>query len=173
MIEEQLRDTQSKLVNLRTKNDQLEERIAENDKCLTNDDLNPISEKLKATEEELEKLKNPPFIHECASSVDDEQAGASKTITYTGSIYSSTNTIGGGLELATGIFTSPYPGSYLVTWSFTASDAAGQHYVWIYLRKNKEIIKESRHWSIYTGLNGVVGDQGKSQLYLIRNIIKI
>ena len=81
-------------------------------------------------------------------------------ITYSTLLYSSTNTEGGGLDIASGVFTSSYPGSYTVTWSLYADNDAGEHYVAIYLQHNGQNIDESEHRSYYGGPSGYVRDQG-------------
>ena len=85
-----------------------------------------------------------------------------QTISYSSLLYSSTNTEGGYLDVATGVFSSPYPGSYTVTWSLLAKDGVGESIVEIYLRKNGQKIDETHHWSQYTGSNGHVWEQGKN-----------
>jgi septal ring factor EnvC (AmiA/AmiB activator) len=123
------------------------------DLTATKDDLTFTKEDLLTKDQELEMdmsfLKEPPFFHACGY-----QDGAStnrNTIPYSSLLYSSTNTEGGGLDVSTGIFSSPYPGSWTVTWSLRANDDAGDSHVEIYLRKNAENIDESRHYSWYSG----------------------
>merc|ERR1711892_598229 len=70
------------------------------------------------------------------------------TITYDSMFYSRTNQPTGGLDLATGVFTSPFPGTYTVTYSLYASNDHGE-YVWLYLYKNEVQIDESWHVSSY------------------------
>merc|ERR1711942_547031 len=81
------------------------------------------------------------------------------TIPYTFLLYSSTNTEGGGLDISTGVFTAPHGGSYTVYWDTSAGLDHGED-VRIYLQKNGENIKESKHLSYYSGPSGRVGDQG-------------
>merc|ERR1719317_100679 len=119
--------------------------------------------------EELQRdiaiLKDSPFFHACGSYNNGLYIGA-KTIPYTSLFYNSTNTEGGGLDLETGIFSSPYPGSYSVTWSILAGDGTGERAVSIFLHKNGEVVEESQHLSSYTGADGYVYDQGGRTLVL-------
>merc|ERR1711892_1621336 len=133
----------------------------------TKEELSATRDDLTSKDHELERdvsiIRNPPFIHSCGSH--SSLSITSQTIPYDSLLYSSTNTEGGGLDIATGVFTSPWPGSYTVTWSLTAQDGAGE-FVHIYLRKNGQNIDESLHKSYYTGPSGEVGDQGGRTLVL-------
>jgi len=112
--------------------------------------------------EELQRdiaiLKDSPFFHACGS-YNNGLYIRTQTIPYSSMFYNSTNTEGGGLDLETGIFSSPYPGSYSVTWSILAGDGTGERAVSIFLHKNGEIVEESQHLSSYTGADGYVYDQ--------------
>merc|ERR1711892_889469 len=152
-----LEETKAELVELKTKNMELKERLetAEDDLTNTKDDLTATKDELTATNAKLDDLtsfvddltskdnelerdvfiiRNPPFIHSCGSKHDTSIPR--QTIPYSSLLYSSTNTEGGGLDIATGVFTSPLAGSYTVTWSLQAQDDAGEHYVMIYLWQN-------------------------------------
>ena len=73
----------------------------------------------------------------------------------------STNTVEGGLDISTGVFSSPHPGSYTISWSLDVQDDVDDHYLELYLRKNSENIIESRINSQYTGPSGRIHDQGE------------
>merc|ERR1711892_1068489 len=132
------------------------------------DDLTSFLDDLTSKDHELERdvsiIRNPPFIHSCGSK--ESTTVTSQIIPYTRLLYSSTNTEGGGLDIATGVFTSPWPGSYTVTWSLLAYDVAGRNNVVIFLRQNGQNIEESEHYSHYTGPSGAVDDQGGRTLVL-------
>merc|ERR1711892_210495 len=145
---ENLKATQAELVELKTNYMELKEvlRIAEDDLKLTKDDLTANKDDLTATKDELTTtnaklddltslvddltskdhelerdvsiIRNPPFIPSCGHRY--STSITAQTIPYDSLLYSSTNTEGGGLDIATGVFTSPWPGSYTVTWSLTA-----------------------------------------------------
>jgi len=121
--------------------------------------------KTKDLEREVAYLKDSPFLHVCGSYYNGLYIRL-QTIPYSSLLYSATNTEGGGLDLETGIFTSPFPGSYSVTWSLLAAVGTGEFAVTIYLRRNGEIVEESRHLSSYTGADGYVYDQGGRTLVL-------
>ena len=163
--------TQARMLVLETKNIHLEEELK-----ITNEELADTKVELTATRDDLMSknhllerdvsiIRNPPFIHSCGSHY-NELSITSQTIPYSSLLYSSTNTEGGGLDISTGVFTCPWPGSYTVTWSLTADDDAGELYGVIYLRKNKRNIIESHHKSWYSGPSGHVYDQGKPYTYI-------
>merc|ERR1711892_1389725 len=159
---ENLKATQAELVELKTNYMELKEglKIAEDDLKLTKDDLTATKDDLTATKDDLTAtnaklddltsfmddliskdneleidvsiIRNPPFIHSCG--YQSSTSITSQTIPYSSLLYSSTNTEGGGLDIASGVFTCPWPGSYTVTWSLMADVNAGE-YVHIYLRK--------------------------------------
>merc|ERR1711892_1053928 len=133
------------------------------------DDLTSFLDNLTSKDHELERdvsiIRNPPFIHSCGSHY-EYLSITSQTIPYNNLLYSSTNTEGGGLDIARGVFTSPLAGSYTVTWSLAADDDAGDHSVVIYLRQNGQKIEESRHYSDYSGPSGQATNQGGRTLVL-------
>merc|ERR1711892_408038 len=191
-----LEATKAEMVELKIKNMELKERLetAEGDLKLTAtkddltatkddlintkddltttnlklDDLTSFVDDLMSKDLELERdvsiISNPPFIHSCGYKF--STTITSQTITYNSLLYSSTNTEGGGLDIATGVFTSPLAGSYTVTWSLYAYDDHGDHYIEIYLRLNGKSIFESHHSSVYSGPSGRVEDQGGRTLVL-------
>merc|ERR1711915_1112308 len=69
-------------------------------------------------------------------------------------------------DLASGVYTNGWPGTYTVTWDLIAIDDAGDHGVQIYLKKNGEKIVESLHDSYYSGSSGRVEDQGGRTIIL-------
>merc|ERR1711872_547174 len=105
---------------------------------------------------EVTRMRNPPYMHACG--YQDYTYINSATIPYSTLLYSSTNTEGGGLDIASGVFTSSHPGSYTVTWALMAEDVAWDPGVHIYLQHNGQNIKESFHDSYYTGPSGQVWD---------------
>merc|ERR1711892_356421 len=168
--------TKAELVELKTKNTELKERLETAEDVLkltaTKDDLTATNLKLDdltSKDHELERdvsiIRNPPFIHSCGSHY-EYLSITSQTIPYNRLLYSSTNTEGGGLDIARGVFTCPWPGSYTVTWSLAADDDAGDHSVVIYLRQNGQKIEESRHYSDYSGPSGQATNQGGRTLVL-------
>merc|ERR1712154_266150 len=116
-----------------------------------------LMKKENELESEITRMRNPPYMHACG--YQGYTYIKSATIPYSTLLYSSTNTEGGGLDIASGVFTSSWPGSYTVTWALQASDDAGDNQVDIYLQHNGQNIGESLHYSIYTGTSGGVADQ--------------
>ena len=137
---------------------------------ITKEDILATKEELLVTKEDLQKrdmiisdlkrevsfLKNPPFFHACAS-LPTLAGFFTQTITYNTLLFSSTNTDIGGMDITSGIFTSPYPGIYLVSWSLEANaDLKGAHQVYFYLRKNGQDIQESGLFSANTSPDAVM-----------------
>merc|ERR1712021_237598 len=103
--------------------------------------------------------KVPPEIVYCGYR---GSVSSPSTITYDSMFYSRTNQPTGGLDLATGVFTSPFPGTYTVSVMSNQSEL-----VYIYMYKNEVRIGESVHFSeYYSGSSGSVGDQGGRTLIL-------
>ena len=129
----------------------------------TNADMVSIKNEVIVKTQELERklsfARQPPFIHSCGSQ--DSISISSMVISYNTLLYSSKNTEGGGLDLTRGTFTSPWGGTYTVTWSLSVEDNSEDYYVLLYLRLNGEQIPESTHMSQYSGPSGKVLDQGK------------
>merc|ERR1719481_1030561 len=120
---------------------------------------------LSETKTEITRMRNPPYMHACGAHyyyLDIKSA----TIPYTTLLYSSTNKPGGGLDIASGVFTSSHPGSYTVTWALQAIVDAVDDAVYIYLQHNGQNIGESRHLSYYSGPSGQVEEQGGRTMVL-------
>jgi len=107
---------------------------------------------------EVSFLKDPPYTFFCAYTAGTSLS--SQTITYDKLLYSSSNIPDTTMDTYTGIFTSGWGGTYTVTWSLFADVDTGDSSVHIYLRKNGEVITESRHDSYYSGAGGEVREQG-------------
>ena len=77
---------------------------------------------------------------------------------------------GAEIDISSGSFTAGYPGIYQVSWSLYAADLVKcSEMIKIYLRKNKEVIKESIHISEYVDHEGSeteVREQGGVTLLL-------
>ena len=127
-------------------------------------DLAITKAKSDELEREMENLRAAPYINVCGSHY-DQLSTSSGTIPYTSLLYSSTNAAGGGLDITTGVFTAPHPGTYTVYWDTSAHLVSAQD-VQIFLQKNGENIQESHHVSVYTGDAGLF-DQGKLSLILV------
>merc|ERR1719187_2453937 len=85
-------------------------------------------------ESEITRMRNPPYMHACGYK--EYTNIYQDTIRYSTLLYSSTNTEGGGLDIASGVFTSSWAGSYTVSLGLIAQDDAGEHTVDIYLQHN-------------------------------------
>merc|ERR1712083_11804 len=151
---DKLVDTNDKLVATK------EEQMATKEE-LTNVTMT-MKDELKMLQKEVTILRDSPFLHMCGSHYD--LLSGSKTIPYSKLFYSSTNTEGGGLDITSGVFTSPWGGSYTVTWSTSSWTLSGSGND-IYLYKNSNKVEESRHYSVnYNG--AYVSEQGGRTLTL-------
>ena len=149
LMEDEIESTQKNNENLKIENRKIKKEL---------DDLTVQHAMLEKT---LFKLRNAPYLYICG-----ENAGlsfTSHTIPYHTILYSSTNTEGGGLDISTGVFQSPFPGTYTVTWSMMADNNKGENIVEVYIRKNKEAVTEALHSSYYTG-DYSMGDMGIAKL---------
>merc|ERR1711892_208961 len=105
-------------------------------------EMNEMKDKLEL----LELKSEPVYIHTCGSH-DRSISSIGGTINYIYLLYSSTNTEVGGLDISSGLFSSPHPGTYMVTWTLIAYNFYPDKAVIVSLRKNNEIIRESRTYS--------------------------
>merc|ERR1711872_772016 len=67
--------------------------------------LNALAEKDNELESEITRMRNPPYMHACGAYNYYLLSIYHATINYTTLLYSSTNTEGGGLDIASGVFT--------------------------------------------------------------------
>merc|ERR1712142_741757 len=125
-------------------------------------DLATTKHDLSVALNEISKIRDPPHMHACGYK--DSYTNFAGIIAYSTLLYSSTNTEGGGLDISTGLFTSPHPGSYTVTWGLHAAEGTGKD-VKIYLQHNGNNIEESLHQS-YHGGSGSISEQGGRTIVL-------
>merc|ERR1711892_227450 len=117
-------------------------------------------------EKSIKVTRDAPEVFYCGFQYGFQYGVSSPSnITYDSMFYSRTNQPTGGLDLATGVFTSPFPGTYTVTYSLYAWNNHDE-YVFIFLYKNEVQIDESQHYSSYSGSSGQVRDQGGRTLIL-------
>lgn len=90
-----------------------------------------IIEEQQTRIEEIEKensfLKDPPVAFSC--SYRSETRATSSPVTYDSLYYSRTNALTeeGGMDLNSGLYTSPYPGTYTITYSMWVSDTYSKY----------------------------------------------
>ena len=121
---------------------------------------NGLMTKVEELGMEVTNLRYPPYLHSCGSHFEGLSI-KSQTVPYTSLLYSSTNTEGGGLNIETGVFTSPHPGTYTATWSLVAQNDRRDYPVILYLYKNGKRIEEAQHYSDEVGISGSMLDQGR------------
>merc|ERR1719334_153255 len=112
----------------------------------------------------MEELRDPPVFYQCGFK-GAVGSTANTVINYDSLYYSRSNqwTEEGGLDPSSGLFISPYSGTYsftysLMAWTGTTSTTKGYD-TQIYLRLNGEDVPESYHRS-HTGGDGYSYDQG-------------
>ena len=114
----------------------------------------------KKLEKEILKLRDAPYLHQCGYSLDAGQ-GSKFTITFDNLFYSSTNTEGGGLDLETGVFTAPYPGTYTITYSLSAQNNNNDPYMMIVpLHGDHEMSGQMHSTNLITQNPSSIADQG-------------
>jgi len=126
--------------------------------------MQAINKTTNEQETRIKKFLDQPEISYC--SYKSSTNTTTSSITYDSLFYSNSNQPTGGLDINTGMFTSPFPGTYTVTWSLHAANDAGEHGVYLYLNKNGERVEEAFHYSHYTGPSGWVEEQGGMTLFL-------
>jgi len=94
----------------------------------------------------IHTLRNPPHAHYCGYKEKETASGI--RITYESMLYENSNQPSGGLDLSTGIFTAPFPGTYAVTWSYIGYNDHGDN-TRITLTKNGPEISETTTYSDY------------------------
>merc|ERR1711935_697907 len=96
--------------------------------------VDSLSNKSSDHEKSINVLRDPPSIFYCG--YQDYTYATKSVITFDRLSYFRNNQPTGGLDPVTGVFTSPYPGSYSVSWSLFANNTARDHTVNIPLYKN-------------------------------------
>merc|ERR1712241_1012758 len=76
----------------------------------------------KKVEKEISRLRDGTYYHECAYA--EEIAVRDQPITYDRIFYYHFN-VGSGIDIATGTFTSPFPGTYTVSYTVSAENDNG------------------------------------------------
>merc|ERR1711915_400140 len=112
-------------------------------------------------ETQVQSLSDPPVSYICAYQI--STSAKSSNVHYDSIFYSRTNdwTSEGGMDLGSGVYTAPVPGTYVITYSLRSSNDYSDNNISLYLRKNGIILDETRHWSDYYGQStGYVYEQG-------------
>merc|ERR1719347_1616218 len=92
----------------------------------------------------LTVLRDPPESFSCVYK--DEWPAIVAPITYDSIFYERSNQPTGGLDIRSGVFTAPYPGTYTVSWTLRCSNIKGQ-YAELQLYKNDDRVYETQHYS--------------------------
>merc|ERR1719357_2505076 len=170
-LSEENTELKSTVINLKVENSEHNIALNEELQKLTaeNSELKKDIQKLKVKDDELVKdvsfLKSPPVYH-----ISVYQSGTRVTgsnVPFEKTLYSQCNNCqNANFDLASGVYTNGWPGTYTVTWDLNALDTAGDYAVYIYLMKNGETIEESDHASYYSGSSGYARDQGGRTMIL-------
>jgi len=110
-------------------------------------------------------LREPPESFACG--YQNQWFATHATVTYDSIFYERSNQPTGGLDIGSGVFTAPYPGTYTVTWTLWASNENGD-FVFLYLFRNGDIIDEPLHRTSLESISqpGYRMDQGGSTLIM-------
>merc|ERR1711915_477013 len=170
-------DLKINIQKLEAKDDELKKDVQELNQNMaeTFSELTVKNDQLecKATEiaRDVSFLKNPPYYHICVYQYFTSVTYSN--VQFEKEVYSDCNMCDGeynntqaNFDLASGVYTNGWPGTYTVTWDLYAIDDHGDSNVHIYLRKNDVNIEESRHISHYTGSSGGVLEQGGRTMIL-------
>jgi len=184
-LQKENQENEGKMKKLQRENIQQEEKIihleADSMKC-SQETLSKIEEQtnhVSTLTELVDSLNNKSFDHEKSINVLRSPPAVyfcgyqsltyvtNSVITFDENSYARNNQHTGGLDPKSGVFTSPYQGTYSVSWTLTAHNDAGDHYVGINLQKNGDRLRDySRHVSYYSGPSGLVDDQGGRTLII-------
>merc|ERR1712241_267076 len=143
--------------------------------CKLEEEMASLTGRMDVTEETdvllrgmVDQVRNPPFAFQCA--FQSEWHNASSVITYDRLTYDEisvgSNSIPGGLDINTGVFTvgQEYAGTWEIDFSFvSAQDSEEYAQAWLYI--NGEQIEESGSGSGYFGSEGWVSSLGSRSLY--------
>jgi len=117
----------------------------------------------------VDQVRNPPFAFQCG--FQSEWHNASSVITYDRLTYDEisggSNSITGGLDINTGVFTvgPEYAGTWEIDFSFVSTQDSEEYaQAWLYI--NGEQIEESCSGSGYFGSEGWVSSLGSRSLYM-------
>ena len=97
-----------------------------------------MSQEIGSLKNTVDFLRDPPVLFQCATK--NSYDLDSSVVTYDNLIYSQTNTWteSSGLDIASGIFTAPYPGAF--TLSYQVQSDINNEQVVIYIRKGIQYI---------------------------------
>ena len=170
--EKMLEEHQLKLQDLSEENTELKSAVI--DLKAENSELKKDIQKLKVKDDELVKdvsfLKSPPVYHICVYQLGTY--ATSSNVPFEKTLYSQCNNCqNANFDLASGVYTNGWPGTYTVTWDLHARDYAGDSEVDIYVMKNGQRIEESRHASRYTGSSGRVWIKVNCLLLVLYHVI--
>ena len=115
---------------------------------------------------DITQLKNKKFAVQCAWK-DSTWSADYSVITFDRFTHNEISGGSGGLDITTGVFTvgDGLSGVWAVTYSIRSrQDSGEQNWAWLY--KNAEPIKESFHFTYYTGSDGQVESLGSRSLYM-------
>merc|ERR1719419_1839144 len=170
-LSEENTELKSTVIDLKVENSELKIGLTAENSELKNDiqKLKVKNEELECQATELVKevsfLKSPPVYHICV--YQSYTTAKYSNVQFDKTLYSKCNNCqNANFDLASGVYTNGWPGTYTVTWDLIAYDNAGDRYVEIYLKKNGEKIVESTHYSVYSGSSGWAVDQGGRTMIL-------
>merc|ERR1719334_537054 len=96
------------------------------------------------------KVYDPPISYHCGYK--PKMKVEKSVVNFDSMFYSRTNqwTEEGGLDISSGEYTTPYPGTYTLSATFS-SDSLHGNYIHVYIRKNGQKMPETRIQSYSSG----------------------
>jgi len=107
-------------------------------------DLITMNRTVVENDANMKVLRDAPESFACG--YQDSWNATHSTITYDSIFYERSNQPTGGLDIGSGVFTAPYPGTYTVTWTLNSNNGNGVLFsAQLYLYRNGDRVDESYH----------------------------
>jgi len=107
-------------------------------------DLITMNRTVVENDANMKVLRDAPESFACG--YQDSWNATHSTITYDSIFYERSNQPTGGLDIGSGVFTAPYPGTYTVTWTLNSDNGKGISAA-LYLYRNGDRVDESYHYT--------------------------
>jgi len=142
--------------------------------AILNENITDVQDNIKANTEIIDNILNTPtapantsFLYVCG--YQDTVSSAGVVITYDKTMINYNNLGSNGLDIATGQFTSPVEGVYIITYSMMNDAGYNENTVDVYIRLNGNYITESVVLSLYSGSSGRVYENFGKDLTIYLN----
>merc|ERR1711935_770420 len=145
-----------------------DEKITMQDEKITMQDEKNAMQDEKIAEQKVAMLQEKMTSPEAIFCGYQGKVTRPSNVNYAYLAFNRTNLHTGGLDVKTGVFTSPFHGTYTITYSARSTNHNG-HAVLLYIFKNEVQIDASQHYSSYkseSSDSGFVRDEGGRTLIL-------